>query len=169
MNCTKLYNRLIDIGLVKPSQAAKDYVDLIATGTPVSYWSRDSSDGTEKHHIIPRYWYKVNKTSVDNTNINVVRLSNEKHRKAHDLLMKCVSEEYVDFELRRNSFCIKKEDQISDILCYIKTNNITDFAEFVFWCMDNKREWLPIVYNNDVIPLIFDEIMMQEFPEERSV
>ena len=46
----------------------------------------------EKHHIIPRCWYKKNNLAVDNSENNIVNLTIEEHRKVHKLAALCAKE-----------------------------------------------------------------------------
>lgn len=47
----------------------------------------------EKHHIIPRCFYKINKLDIDNSANNLVNLTVEEHRKVHQLLPLCANDE----------------------------------------------------------------------------
>lgn len=46
----------------------------------------------EKHHIIPRCFYKKKGLEVDNTESNLVNLTIEEHRKVHQLAYLCAKE-----------------------------------------------------------------------------
>lgn len=43
----------------------------------------------EKHHIVPRCWYKINNMTVDNSSTNLVNLTKEQHAKVHKLIPLC--------------------------------------------------------------------------------
>lgn len=47
----------------------------------------------QRHHIIPRCWFKYNKLPVDNSKDNLVMLSVEEHAKVHKLAYLCSTNE----------------------------------------------------------------------------
>lgn len=49
----------------------------------------------QKHHIIPRCWFKKNYIKIDNSKNNLVLLSLEDHIKVHRLAAMCAKEEYI--------------------------------------------------------------------------
>ena len=46
----------------------------------------------QKHHIIPKCWYKFHNLKVDNSPSNLVLLSIEDHKKVHKLAYRCAKE-----------------------------------------------------------------------------
>lgn len=48
-------------------------------------------DKGQKHHIIPKCWFKMNDLPVDNSKDNLVLLSYEDHVKVHRLALLCVT------------------------------------------------------------------------------
>lgn len=46
----------------------------------------------ERHHIIPRCFFKVNNLPVDNSDANLVNLTLEEHRKIHQLIPLCAND-----------------------------------------------------------------------------
>ena len=52
----------------------------------------------DKHHIIPRCWFKINNLPIDNSDANLVLLTKEKHSKIHKLMSLCAKDE----QLKRN-------------------------------------------------------------------
>ena len=52
----------------------------------------------QKHHIIPRCWFRMNNLNVDNSDENLVLLSKEQHCKVHKLMSLCAKDE----QLKRN-------------------------------------------------------------------
>jgi len=52
---------------------------------------RNVDGNFERHHVIPRCFFKVNNLPVDNSEANLVNLTREEHRKVHHLAMLCVS------------------------------------------------------------------------------
>lgn len=49
----------------------------------------------QKHHIIPRCWFKRNNIKVDNSKNNLVLLSLEDHIKVHKLAILCSKDKYI--------------------------------------------------------------------------
>lgn len=47
----------------------------------------------EKHHIVPRCWYRANGLIIDNSPNNLVNLTKEEHAKVHLLIPLCCNEE----------------------------------------------------------------------------
>lgn len=45
-----------------------------------------------KHHIIPKCWYKMNNLPIDNSEDNLVLLTEEDHQKVHRLCVLCVKD-----------------------------------------------------------------------------
>ena len=52
----------------------------------------------QKHHIIPRCWFKMNNLPIDNSDANLVLLTKEQHGKIHKLMSLCAKDE----QLKRN-------------------------------------------------------------------
>lgn len=57
----------------------------------INYARRTNLSGKfERHHIIPRSWYKFNKMEVDNSKSNLVPLTHEQHILVHKLSIYCI-------------------------------------------------------------------------------
>ena len=52
----------------------------------------------DKHHIIPKCWFKMNNLPIDNSKDNLVLLTKEQHGKVHKLMSLCAK----DAQLKRN-------------------------------------------------------------------
>ena len=52
----------------------------------------------DKHHIIPKCWFKMNNLPIDNSDANLVLLTKEQHGKVHKLMSLCAKDE----QLKRN-------------------------------------------------------------------
>ena len=52
----------------------------------------------DKHHIVPKCWFRMNNLNVDNSDENLVLLSKEQHCKVHKLMSLCAKDE----QLKRN-------------------------------------------------------------------
>lgn len=84
---------LLKIGLVVNNQFLEKYVELINQNknTPKKKFE------TQKHHIIPKYYFKHNKLEIDNSKTNWVNLSHSNHLLAHYYLYLCSSETYKTY------------------------------------------------------------------------
>lgn len=76
-----LHDKLCSCGFLD-NQYLLQYIQLIQC-------PNNTAEYTEKHHIIPRSYFKLNHLAVDNSADNLVRLSYIEHCKAHVLLCKC--------------------------------------------------------------------------------
>ena len=57
----------------------------------------------DRHHIIPKCWFKLNNLQVDNSSNNVVLLSHEDHKKVHQLAYRCAIDDVMHNKLRTAS------------------------------------------------------------------
>lgn len=80
-------------GLCEPNKFFEFYVDLL--------WENRSTPRekfkTERHHIIPKFYYKQQNIKVDNSEDNLVNLSYVDHIKAHLYLLLAVDSKYQRF------------------------------------------------------------------------
>lgn len=77
--------KLLEIGLCIDNEYLDKYVELIDDNRN----TKCEKFITQKHHIIPRFYYKYSKMKVDNSHKNIVNLTYQKHLLAHYYLMKC--------------------------------------------------------------------------------
>lgn len=84
----ELRNKLIGCGLCEDNEFLDKYIEIVQ--------SPSNGPFTEEHHIIPRFWYSVNKLPVMNGN-NLVKLTYKNHFLAHYYLMKCVDQSCYPF------------------------------------------------------------------------
>lgn len=49
----------------------------------------------DKHHIIPKCWFRMNNLPIDNSKENLVLLSKEQHGKVHKLMSLCAKDEQL--------------------------------------------------------------------------
>lgn len=81
--------RLLETGDFVACEALTNYCKLVITNknkTPQQLLGQ-----TQKHHILPRSWYKMNNIAVDNSNENLVRLLVSDHVKAHLFLFQAAA------------------------------------------------------------------------------
>lgn len=78
-------DRLLNIGIFEDNKYLEKYCDLILN-------NRNSGREvhiTQRHHIIPKYYYNHNNLEIDNTKENIVNLTYKDHILAHYYLALC--------------------------------------------------------------------------------
>ena len=100
MKKIELKKLLIEKDLCIDNEYLDKYIDVI-----VNNENTLKQRGFDRHHIIPRYYYKHNNIKLDNTDSNLVYLSRVDHILAHIYLMKCSKEEYYVYA---NSYAVNK-------------------------------------------------------------
>lgn len=80
-----LKEKLLSIELCINNEYLDRYCELIIANKNTSFIKKQSN----KHHIVPKYYYKIKKIQVDNSNNNLVVLSRKNHALAHYYLLKC--------------------------------------------------------------------------------
>lgn len=96
----KLKEKLLSLDLVIDNEYLDKYCELIESNKD----TKREKFKTQKHHIIPRYYYKYNNLEVDNSKENIVNLSHIDHILAHLMLCKCSSNYYMF----ANSFALNR-------------------------------------------------------------
>ena len=85
----KIKEQLLATGAFIDNEAFSNYCQLVASNR-----STTSVKGkTQKHHILPRAWFKLRDEPVDNSKDNLVNLLVIDHIKAHLYLLKATSSE----------------------------------------------------------------------------
>lgn len=107
---------LLKCKIVVDNEYLDEYVSIVEN----NLLTRREVSKTNKHHIIPRYFYKSNGIDVNNSSDNVVNLLYVDHIKAHYYLAKCSStEEYEAFNVHSIRYLLNGKDisefDISDI------------------------------------------------------
>lgn len=77
-----LKEKLLNTKVFIDNAQLDSYISIITKQTTGSKY-------TEKHHIIPRVYFKINKQKIDNSSDNIVRLSYLDHILAHYYLSFC--------------------------------------------------------------------------------
>lgn len=91
MTNKELKHILINLGLCKQNKYLTKYVNLIITNLTTT-----KQLGYDKHHIIPKYYYKYNNLKINSSKENLVYLSRTNHILAHLYLCFCsTSDKYV--------------------------------------------------------------------------
>lgn len=97
----ELKNKLLDLDIVIDNDYLNKYITLIQTNA-VTLRQRNK---TQRHHIIPKWYYKKNNLPCDNSPENLVNLEYKDHILAHYYLEKCIK----DSEAKgKNFFAIYK-------------------------------------------------------------
>lgn len=139
---------LIDIGLVEDNQWLDAYVDLINSNLLTAHQAYI----TQKHHIIPKFYFKDNNIAVDNSESNVVNLSIKDHVLAHYYLCRCTTDKYKG----------KNYASIQYILRNKQVKQLPELYEFVI-LLDNIDE-----YYNEYRELINKTAHTKEACEKQS-
>ena len=86
---TETKQRLMSAGYVD-NEYLDAYVGIIMQNkyTPVIKWK------TQKHHILPKHYYKLHNLPIDNSDINLVNLKYKDHCLAHYFLALCAPNKY---------------------------------------------------------------------------
>lgn len=92
MNST-IKEKLLATKIVIDNEYLDKYVSLIESNLE----TKRTKFVTQRHHIIPRYYYNVNNLEVDNSKDNLVNLSYKCHFLAHLYLSKCSSSEKFSY------------------------------------------------------------------------
>ena len=80
-----LKEKLLTLGIINDNEYLNKYCELIEANRE----TKREKFKTQKHHIIPRSYYKYLDIKVDNTKNNLVELLNKDHVLAHYYLVKC--------------------------------------------------------------------------------
>ena len=80
-----LKEKLLSLGIVENNEYLDKYVELIESNRE----TKREKFKTQKHHIIPKYYYKTNHLVVDNSKSNVVEVSYKNHILLHYYLALC--------------------------------------------------------------------------------
>ena len=91
------------------------YLELIKMNSDAKY--------LERHHILPKVYYRLKSLKVDNTKNNIIKLSFANHCKAHWLLYFCTKDELK--YANQTAFAI----MINSLVKHIKDYTETDFTE----------------------------------------
>lgn len=83
-----LKDKILNTGYFLDNEYLDAYLDLISKNTE----SRRVKGKTQRHHIIPREYFVLNKISVDNSTENLVNLLYKDHILAHYYLALCCSD-----------------------------------------------------------------------------
>lgn len=118
----EIKTELLNIGVVKDNEYLDQYIELI-------YKNKDTKKQTyktQKHHIIPKCYYKSRGLKTDNSPKNIVNLLYKDHILAHYYLCLCVSSKELKypfllaFTYLINRVDVLKNTQIDNLLLNIQ-------------------------------------------------
>lgn len=89
---TQLKERLLTTGMFKDCEFLDRYIEVLKTK---QLHNRIKYE-TEKHHIIPAFYFRAFNTDIDNSSDNLVILYNKDHILAHLYLALCVTDTFSD-------------------------------------------------------------------------
>jgi len=96
----ELKKTLLEIGIVLDNE----YLDLYISLINQNLTTKQEIHKTQRHHIIPKYYYKENGLKINNKVENIVNLFFKDHVLAHYYLALCSTKNYYKFS---NVFAIK--------------------------------------------------------------
>lgn len=67
----------------------------------------------EKHHIVPRCWFRLKNITIDNSKENLVNLTVEQHRKVHKLAVLCCKND-IKSSLQYASNAMNREEEFGE-------------------------------------------------------
>ena len=131
MNKKDLKNKLLETNIFNDNKYLDEYIRLILLNI-----NNECVKGkTQRHHIIPRYFFQYNNLDVDNSQDNIVNLYYKDHLLAHYYLGCCSKDEfiyknllamrYIDGEFNLNSLDNYQElYEKSRVNIYEKTHSV---------------------------------------------
>ena len=90
MQREELKEKLLKLDVCKDNEYLDKYVELIISNNNTV----KQKGKTQRHHIIPRYYYKENKLTVDNSSNNLVNLLYKDHILGHCYLCLCAKTDF---------------------------------------------------------------------------
>lgn len=88
---TGIKEKLINLEVIYDNTYADMYEKLIVDNIQTAEIKYE----THKHHIVPRYYFKINNLPIDNSSENLVNLHFSKHILAHYYLYKCAKPNFI--------------------------------------------------------------------------
>ena len=96
-----LKQKLLQADILENNTYFDKYVDIIFKNLHTAL----TKDQTQKHHILPRYYFKHHQLSIDNSQGNLVNLNINEHILAHYYLYKCSKAEEEKYS---NLYALKR-------------------------------------------------------------
>lgn len=153
MTKQELKIKLLNTSLFIDNNYLQEYLNLVD-----NYITTE--DYTEKHHILPRCWYKYNKQPVDNSEDNVVNLAYKDHCKAHWLLYFCTK----GYLQQANETAVRYISEMYKKLTGIETHKF-DFIQADFELLQAYMNDIIKDKNSRYYSLEEEAILKQYYPE----
>lgn len=154
-NVEEIKTRLLNTNYVIDNEYFNKYLQLIESNltTKREYYK------TQIHHIIPRAFYRLSNSVIDNTKENKVNLSIYNHYLAHKYLYHCVDDKLKTYMYQAMVLIAYKANEKG-----ILVDN-SDLIDYETWCSVQNKKFHP---NFRSIDTLLQEIDNQEFIEYRK-
>ena len=134
-----LKQTLLQINLVQDNEYLDSYCALIEANRK----TKREKFKTQKHHIIPKYYFKQNNLPIDNTKNNYVNLIHKDHLLAHLYLFKCAkNNDYATANLASLIYVINGIYDNSNKTIQLTSENIEEIVNLIGETYSNLREEL---------------------------
>ena len=135
---------LLEKNLIIDNDYANLYVELINLNKDLL----PVKNSTQKHHIIPKYYYRYNQEDIDDSDLNTINLYYKDHILAHYWLSLCSYSKYFKFAnicalkylLGINKYLLENEDFLSNL------NYLQELYEDYF---NSRADYIDLSHIND--------------------
>ena len=152
----RLKEKLLSLDLVVDNEYLDKYCELIESNRD----TKREKFKTQRHHIIPRYYYKYNKLEVDNSKENIVNLLYKDHILAHYYLCMCSISDYYAYMNYISVYRIVNEDVKDNILFKDVLSNLEEYQKIYEYGKELSLKYNPMF--NEEQKIKHDYIMRSE-------
>ena len=142
----KLKEKLLSLGVFLDNEYLDFYCTLIVNNKSTAI----EKFKTQKHHIIPKTYYKLNSLNIDNSCDNIVNLLYSDHILAHYYLCLCVDSTNKSLAYRlQNSFLhlIKADANNKQKIEAFNVNDLPLYQEiYTNWKILNSKLQIPLLH-----------------------
>lgn len=151
MNKNDIKNKLLDTGCFIENQYLDLYCELITQNLN----RKCEKYRTQKHHILPKNYFRWSKQPIDNSKDNLVNLLYTEHLLAHKYLAACTNQpdiiyaNYDTFNGWRNDYRYSmglNEEELSHIQCIYEQYKRINAQRMKQMHQEGKFQWM---YNNE--------------------
>lgn len=135
---TNIKEKLINLEIIDDNIYADKYEKLIVDNTQTIATKYE----THKHHIIPRYYFKINKLPIDNSSENLVNLQFSDHILAHYYLYKCAKPQFIKAQEEAILFLCNQQS-IEEALKVLSQDNLDQIYEDLMVRRSNSYKGKP--------------------------
>jgi len=139
--------KLLSLNVVKDNKYLDEYCKLIESNKN----TKREKFKTQKHHIIPRYYYRINNIDLDNSKENVVNLLYKDHFVAHLLLAMCSNSDL---------YCYNNFIALSYMSKKVTIKNLDYLQSEYEQCRERCESYNPMY--NDIHKKHHDEVMRKK-------